>query len=43
VTRCGKPKDLIARAYYLKKLAEGKTKKQAKPVLKGSFAISSMP
>ena len=34
VTRCGRPKDSIARAYYLKKLAEGKTKKQAITCLK---------
>lgn len=34
VTRRGKPKNPIARAYYLKKLAEGKTKKQAITCLK---------
>ena len=34
VTKRGKPKNPVARAYYLKKLAEGKTKKQAITCLK---------
>jgi len=34
VTRCGESKNSVARVYYLKKLAEGKIKKQAITCLK---------